>query len=808
MLRNYLKVAIRNLWKHKSFSAINIIGLAIGLATCLLIMVYVMDELSYDRYNEKADRIYRVDSDVKFGNSALNLAVTSDPMGQLLKKDYPQVETYTRIYTSDGPRLVKKNNENILEMNVANVDSTFFDVFTCNAIYGDIKTALAQPNSVVITETTAKKYFGSTDVVGKTIESNQNPYKVTAVIKDIPKNSHFHFDFLFPMSDIHYGWGNFLSHNFQTYIVLTQGANYKAFEKNFDQVIEKYILPQIKQYMQVSNMKDFAKTGNHLQYSLTPLLKIHLYSDKMAELGTNGNIQYVYIFSAIAFFVLLIACINFMNLSTARSSSRAKEIGIRKVLGTERKNLIAQFIIESIVTVAISLLIAITFASFVLPLLNSISAKSIAVSEFVNSKTLLLLILIPPIVGLIAGSYPAFFLSKFKPVSVLKGNIYSGFKKSDLRSILVIFQFTVSLVLIISTIIVYSQLHYIQTKKLGFKKEQVLIIDNVRALRDNAEIFKKSVLQLPAVSSGTLSSFLPVMPSSRNFTTYAKEAVINTNNTFTVQTWDVDYDYIKTLGLEIIKGRDFSKDFGADSNGVIINETTAGIMEYKNPIGQNIYVPDQTNPGRTIAWPIIGVVRNFHFESLRQNISPLCIKLGKSTGIASFKINSSDVQTVVKQVEQKWKAIAPAMPFSYRFLDGAFNNMYLQEQQTAKVAISFAVLAIIIACLGLFGLVTYMAEQRTKEIGIRKVLGASASSVISMLSVDFLKLIIISIVIASPIAWYFMYRWLQDFAYRINIDWWIFVLAGATALLIAIITISFEAIKAATANPVNSLRAE
>ncbi len=808
MLTNYLKVALRNLWKNKSFSLINIIGLAIGLATCLMIMVYVMDELSYDRYNENADRIYRIDSDVKFGNSSLNLAVTSDPMGQILKKDYPQVESYTRIYVSDGPKLVKKDNENILEMNVANVDSTFFNVFTFTALSGDTKTALTQPNTVVLTESMAKKYFGTTEVLGKTIEANQTPRKITAVIKDMPKNSHFNFDFLFPMADVHYGWGNFLNHNFQTYIVLRNGTDYKSFEKNFDQVTDKYILPQIKQFMQVSSMNDFAKTGNSLRYSLTPLLKIHLYSDKTGELGTNGNVQYVYIFSAIAFFVLLIACINFMNLSTARSANRAKEIGIRKVLGTERKSLIAQFIIESIITVAISLAIAVCLATMVLPLLNNISAKAIPTSSFLNNKILFFLIITPAVVGILAGSYPAFFLSRFKPVTVLKGNVNTNFKKSDLRNALVVFQFTISLALIISTIIVYSQLNFIQTKKIGYQKDQVLIVDNVRALRNNAEVFKNSVLQIPTVKSGTLSSFLPVMPSSRNYTTYVKEATINANNTFTMQTWDVDYDYIKTLGMEIIKGRDFSKDFASDSAGVIVNEATVTFMGYKDPIGKFVYAPDQNHPGATIAMPIIGVVRNFNFESLRQLISPLCLKLNKSTNLASFKINATDAREVIAQIEKKWKAIAPGMPFSYRFLSESFTNMYRQEQQTGKVALSFAIVAIIIACLGLFGLVTYMAEQRTREIGIRKVLGASATSVVSMLSINFLKLILMAILISSPIAWYFMYRWLDGFAYRIEIHWWVFVSAGLAALIIALITVSVEAIKAAMANPVKSLRSE
>jgi putative ABC transport system permease protein len=808
MLRNYFKIAVRNLWKNKGFTAINIAGLAIGLACFVLIALYVVDELSYDRYNTKADNIYRVDADINFGGNELKLAVSSDPMGATLKKDYPQVEEYTRVYASAGSKLIKKGNEFIDEQRVANVDSTFFNVFTIPAISGDTKTALNEPNTVVLSESAAKKYFGSTDVVGKTIEADNTPYKITAVVEDVPRNSHFILDFYFSMKNVDYQFGNYLSHNFQTYIVLKEGTDYKAFEKNFTQVVDKYILPQAKQFMNIGSMDDFKKAGNKLEYSLMPLTAIHLHSDRFPELDTNGNIQYVYIFGAVALFILLIACINFMNLSTARSASRAKEVGIRKVLGTERKNLISQFLTESTLMALISLLIAVTLAWIALPYFNDIAAKSLSISSIFSMRVLPFLVALPFIVGLVAGSYPAFFLSGFKPITVLKGKINTGFKKSALRSGLVVFQFFTSIILIIGTVVIYKQLNYIQTTNLGFNKDQVLIINGANALRNNVDAFKNEVSNMPGVTGATLSSYLPVA-SSRSDNTYSKEAVMDSKNALSMQTWVVDYDYMNTMGMQIIKGRNFSKDFGADSSGIILNEAAVKVLGYDDPIGKKVYTNFQTAAfSDLISYTIIGVVKDFHYESLRQNIFPLGMRLGQSSGLASFKVNTKDIQSLVKQVEVKWKTMAPGMPFSYRFMDDAFDNIYRAEQRVGKVAITFSILAILIACLGLFGLVTYMAEQRTKEIGVRKVLGASVGNLVTMLSKDFLILVLLAAVIAFPFAWWAMDTWLRDFAYRINIDWWVFALAGVIALLIALVTVCFQAVKAAMANPVKSLRTE
>ena len=811
MIANYFKIAWRNLLKNKTFSFINIFGLAIGLCCFILITIYVADELSYDRFHENADRIYRIHSDIRFGGTDLKLAVTSDPMGATLKKDYPQVEQYVRFYASEGSKSIKKGKEYIVENRVGYADSTLFEVFTLPSIAGNTKTALNDPNTAVISESAARKYFGTTDAVGKTLEvgvNNKTMYKVTAIIKDIPVNSHFNFDFIFSMDNVDYRYGNYLSHNFHTYLLLRQGTDYRAFEKKFDEYITRYIMPQAKQFMQINSMDEFKKAGNKLEYSLMPLTDIHLKSDRFPEIGVNGNIQYVYIFSAVALFLLLIACINFMNLSTARSASRAKEVGIRKVLGTERQTLIGQFIAESTLTSYLAFVLALLLTLLSLPYFNDISAKTFSLGSLLKPQLLPFLLLLPFAVGLLAGYYPAFFLSSFRPIEVLKTKINAGFKRSNLRNLLVTFQFVTSLVLVIGTGIVYQQLNYIQNKKLGFDKDQVLIINGTGALATNRDVFKNEIAQIAGVKSASYAGYLPVSNSSRNDNTFSKEAVMDMKNGFNMQVWNVDYDYVPTLGMEIIKGRNFSKSFGADSSAVIINETTAKLLGYENPIGKKLYTSNGPSAGLNIVYEIVGVVKNFHFESLRQQVGPLCMRLGNNNWATAFKINTNDIPSLLSKIEAKWKTLAPEMPFSYQFLDESFDQMYRAEQRVGKVALSFAILTVLIACLGLFGLVTYMAEQRTKEIGIRKVLGASVPSIIQLLSREFLILVVISVVIASPIAYYAMSQWLTEFAYRIELSWWMFIGAGALAIAIALLTVSYQAIRAALMNPIHSLKSE
>ena len=810
MLRNYFKTAWRNLVMNKAFSLINILGLSTGLCCFLLILLFVQDELHYDRFNLKADRIYRVFSKIRFGGADLQFPLSADMMGAALKKDFPAVEQYTRIYRANGNKKIKKGNLFITEQNVAHVDSSFFDVFSFPAIEGIPETALIEPNTVVITESTALKYFGTTQALGRVIETTEKGktlYKVTAVIQDMPNNSHFHLDFLFSMKNVDYNWGNYLSHNFYTYLVLKPGADPRAFDANLTQYIDKYVLPEARQFMQVKSMDEFRKAGNMLEYSLTPLTKIHLYSAGQYEMEPGGNIQYVYIFSAVAIFILLIACINFMNLTTARSAKRAREVGIRKVLGTRRKDLIFQFLSESTMMVIISLIIAI-FASFILiPSFNALAGKSIKASLIFSPLILPWIFCLPVIVGLLAGLYPAFFLSGFRPIEVLKGRWKIGSKNGgSLRSLLVIFQFSTSILLIIGTLVIYRQLNYIQTRDLGYNKEQVIVINDAGGLKDNLKFFKTELLKAPGVMSASVSNFLPIS-SSRSDQSFSTSPVMTSTNGFNMQTWYVDEDYLQTLGIRLLKGRNFYKGSLSDTNSVIINQTTARNMGFSDPVGKKLY--NSFNHGQSIqSFTIIGLIQDFNYESLKQPIGPLSLFLTTEPGAISFRVNPADMKGFLSKAESKWKQLAPSMPFSYQFMDEAFAQMYQSEQRVGKIALLFAVLAIVIASLGLFGLATFMAEQRMKEIGIRKVLGASVRGIIGLMTREFVWMVAVAFIIAAPIAWWAMNKWLGDFAFRISIAWWMFGLAALLALLIAVTTVSIQAFRAAIVNPVKSLKTE
>lgn len=809
MIKSYIKIAWRNLIKNKTYTAINIVGLAIGLACFILISLYVVDELSYDRHHKKADRIYRVNSDLRIGGTDLHLATSSDPMGAILKDDYPQVEDIARIYNSSGSKLIKHGNRFINESRVAHADSTLFDVFTLPAIAGDTKHALNAPNTVVITKSTALRYFGSVEAVGKYLETNdrgRTVYMVTAVIEDMPRTSHFNFDFLFSMANVRYPWGSFLSHNFHTYIVLKAGTDYREFEKNFAQVIDKYIMPQAKQLMDIESIDDFNRSGNKIQYSLTPVTDIHLHSDRHPELGVNGDVQYIWIFSFVAIFVLLLACVNFINLSTARSASRAKEVGIRKVLGTGRKSLIAQFLSESIIMVMIGLALAIILAGLSMGYFNTISGKMLTPNDLLKPGYLALLLALAIFVGALAGLYPALFLSSFRPITAFRGTMDGTFTKSRFRSSMVVFQFFTSILLVSCTIIVFQQLNYIRGKKIGFSKDQVLVIKDTNALGNRTETFLNSIANMNGVQAASFAGYLPVANSSRNDMPFSVDAIMNEHNAFNAQIWDIDYDYIPTLEMNVVTGRNFSRDYGTDSTGIIINETVAKILGHEAPIGKKLYIPQ--DDGEADAYTIIGVVENFHYESLRQQVGPLCMRLGNNRWAAVLRVSAPDVLSLVKDIESQWKSMAPDMPFSYYFLDEAFDSMYRAEQRAGQLALSFSIFAIVIACLGLFGLTAYMIEQRTKEVGIRKVLGASVADIVRMLSKDFIKLVLIAIVAASPIAWWAMNNWLSGFAYRIDMEWWMFTLAGTIAVAVAILTLGWQAIRAATANPVDSLRDE
>jgi putative ABC transport system permease protein len=809
MLRNYLKTAFRNLWKSKGFTAINIIGLAIGLSTCLMILIYVMDETGYDRYNVNADRIYRLDGEIKFGGNHFILATAPAPAGPTVLRDYPEVEKEVR-FRNNGGRLIKKGNQNIKEEAVIMADSTLFDVFTLPMIDGDPHTALKEARSVVITERMARKYFGKGRVVGRTLMINDSiPYKVTGVIRDLPEQSHFHFDFFLSLSESEEsrrsddGW---LSNNFNTYLLLRKGTDVHRFEAKLGGLVTKYVAPLLHAAVNIS-LEDFLKAGNVVNFSLTPLTDIHLHSNKVAELDANGNMQYVYIFSAIAFLILLIACVNFMNLSTARSANRAKEVGIRKVLGSLRGNLIGQFLLESLLISLIAMLLALGLAWLFLPVFNQLSGKHMELGFFSRPWLLPSLLLLVLIVGVLAGSYPAFFLSAFRPIAVLKGQMAGGFRTSYLRNGLVVFQFFVSIFLMVSTAVIYRQLGYIRNRQLGFDRSQVLIIQNTYALGTQARAFEEKLRQLPGVDGVTMTGYLPTS-DNRNDDAIFLSPDLDIKKSISMQTWPVDDAYIPVLGMQIVAGRNFSREMLTDSMAVIVNESAVRLMQGQKPLESKLYTIDDIKTKKVKEYHIVGVVKDFNFNSLRQVVTPVVLFLQPDQGSIAVRVRGGTIRGLQQQIETEWRKMAPLQPFSYAFMDDEFNNIYRNEQRMGGIYLSFSLLAILIACLGLFGLAAYAAEQRTREIGIRKVLGASVGGIVRLLSRDFLRLVIVSAGISFPLAWWAMHRWLQDFAYRITIGWEVFVLAGVVAMGIALLTVCFQAIRAALANPVVSLRNE
>ncbi len=808
MLKNYLKTAWRNLWKNKFFSFINIAGLAIGIATCLLIILYVLDELSYDKYNINANRIYRINNDVKFGDLHADLAQVPAPVGPAVARELPQVEQYTR-FRWHGSLLVKKGNENLREIKVMYADSTLLNVFSLKLISGNPKTILNAPQTLLITESMAKKYFNRTDVAGETLLiDNSRNYKISGVIKDIPRQSHFSYDFFVPMiedADSH-NEQDWLSENYNTYILLKKGTDTDKFIAQLDALTYRNVAPLLQTAMNVS-VEDFKKQGGFIKNTLTPLISVHLHSNKLGELQANGSYIYVYILSAIAIFILLIACVNFMNLSTAKSANRAREVGVRKVLGSMRKNLMLQFLTESLFVSFISLILAVLIAALLLPWFNNLAGKQIDVALLFQPFMLLSAVLLVIIAGLLAGSYPAFFLSAFKPIEVLKGKLAGGFKGASLRNALVVFQFAISIILIVGTMVIYSQLQYVRNKDIGYSRDKLVTIQNTRSLKTQAPAFKDGLMHISGISNVTMTSFLPV-DGNRNSNPFFTSPVLDQKTSVIMQDWIVDENYIPTLDIKLLSGRNFSRDFLTDSSAVIINEAAAKLLGTGNLLNKNLYRLKDMQTKQVDELHIVGIVKNFNFNSLRDVITPLALHPGKDAGSITVKLSTDNIPLVLSQIKNKWQTMTQGEPLTYSFMDEEFNNQYFAEQQTGKILITFAVLAIFIACLGLFGLAAYAAEQRTKEIGIRKVLGATVGNITGMLSKSFLKLVVIASVIAFPVAWWTMNKWLQSFAYRINISWWVFAIAGFTALLIALITVSFQSIKAAIANPVKSLRTE
>ncbi|HLZ85773.1 MAG TPA: FtsX-like permease family protein, partial [Puia sp.] len=781
---------------------------------CLLIVLYVTDELSYDGYNLNADRIYRVDADSYVNNTRFDAATISNFLGPTLVATYPKIQQMVR-FRHPGDLLVRKGNDHVVEHHFTFADSTIFKVFTLPMIAGDPNTALNNPHSIVIDESAARRYFSSTDVIGRTLEvgTDNIPLKITGVIRDMPEQSHFHFSFIRPIRESNTfndpddnAW---LANNHYTYILAQPGTTRAEVQKDVNAVVNLHIGRAIQELVHTS-MADLEKAGNHFRYRITPLTDIHLHSNKSYELEANGNIQFVYIFSVIAVLILLIACVNFMNLSTARSANRAKEVGIRKVAGSTKGHLIIQFLTESVLLSLFSLVLALGIAVLLLPMLNQLAGKSLHPDVLFSGRFLPILLLLVLLVGCLAGSYPAFYLSSFQPIHVLKGKVAAGFKSSWLRNSLVVFQFFISIGLIVSTLVIYRQLHYIRNKEVGFNRDQVLVIHDTWSLgRDGTTNLRKNLLTLSGVTDATVTGDLPSVGGDQySQPGWFRDASLDARKAIFMTTLAVDDHYVPTLGMQIVKGRNFDfAQFPTDSTGIILNEAAVAMLGVKDPLHLIFWNKPHGFPARP--FHVVGVVKDFNYNSMHDQIRPLVMEVNTINwpGVA-VRFHTNDVFSLVRQVESKFHAAKQGLPFSYSFMDNDFDKLYHADQQTGQIFITFAVLAILIACLGLFGLVTYAAEQRTKEIGIRKVLGARVTGVVGLLSKDFTILVGIAALIAFPVSWWAMYKWLETFAYRTEISWWIFLVAGAVALAIALLTVSIQTIRAALANPVKALRSE
>ncbi len=793
MIRNYIKIAFRNLWRKRGFSFLNIAGLAIGMTASFFIFLYVGFELSYDQFHTKGDNIHRVVADIKTPTGTMEFSIPSWAVPPNLEKEFPEIESAVRILGLN--MLVRKDDIKFNETNAIAADSTFFKVFDFKLLQGDPNSVIKKPYSIVLSETSSKKYFGDQNPIGKTLKITEEGFvaTVTGVMEDIPKNSHINPEMVLSLTtytqSLHKErdsqWGNY---DPAAYILVNPNTDIQQLQAKFPDFLER------------KNGEEMREAQMQVTLFLEPLKEVYLYSSRGRNGG--GSIDNVYIFSIIAIFILLIACINFINLTTARSVERAKEVGIRKVVGAEKGQLAFQFIGESIIISLIAFVITIILTALLLPVFNDLAGKIVSEGILSTPMLILKLFMISLSIGVLAGVYPSFVLSSFSAIHVLKGNYATGTKGVLLRKGLVITQFTISIALIIGTIIIYNQMNFMRDQELGFNKDQILVLGANAS--PSQKLLQRSIENISGVTSTSLTSSVP---GGGNATAYSQLQ----NKTGAMQianmaAYFVDENFMPQFDLKVIAGRGFSKDFASDSTqAMIINEEAVKMLGYSSPkeaIGVKF---DQW--GRT--GKIIGVVKDFHYRSLHQNIAPLTIRIEASEyDLITAKVSSQNIKQTIAAIEDSWKRIVPDQPFEYYFLDEAFNEQYESEENFGNLFLNFAILAILISCLGLLGLAAYSTLQRRREIGIRKVVGASVSGIINLLSIDFLKLVLIAFLIASPLAWYMMHTWLQDFAYRINIQWWMFVVAGISALCIAMLTISFHAIKASLINPVKSLRTE
>jgi putative ABC transport system permease protein len=805
MITNYLRTAFRFISRQKIYTIINVAGLTIGLSTCLFIMLYIIDEFRYDAFHNNAERIYRINLFGRMKSQEFNSCFTAAPIAAGMKDEYPEIETTCRIAVWNDIA-IRYDDISFTEKKILVADSNYFDFFSFTLLLGDAQNVLKEPNGIVLTESAASRvvgYTGNGDItpLGKTIllGADRRAYRVTGITEDPPHNSHFHYNMILPMESWDYSHSQvWVSPNLNTYVRLKDNASWQALQSKFPELVSKYVGPQVQAAMGIS-FEDFSSQGGAYGYTLQPMRKIHLYSNLDQELEPGGNISTVYILLTVGIFVLIIACINFMNLSTARFSKRAREVGVRKTMGASKGLLILQFLSESFVLIFISFSFALILIALLISQFNLVSGKELAFGLILHYDFLFAIVVFLIIVGLIAGSYPAFYLSSFKPVEVLKGKFTGGKGGGRIRSTLVVFQFFVSIAMIISTLLIFKQLNHLERKNPGFNKENVIVIKNADALGSQKMSFKDELKKTSDVVNASIVNLTP--PDVETSDIFRPVGEIDQD--FGFNYCFADEDLQETLGLTMVSGRYFSREFPSDSGAVIINEAAARLIGWEDPIGEKIGTHWGTDP-RTV----VGVVKDFNFQTLKKEITSLAIFPGSEGNLILVRLAPGDIFVALKRIESRWKSFASDSPFEYSFVEEDFNSKFRKEQQVAGVFMLFTILAIFIACLGLIGLSTFTVEQRQKEMGIRKVLGATLGVIIKTLSKEFLVLILIAFILAIPVTYFIINWWLKGFAYRTDIDVLSFIYGGVAAFLVTIVSVAWQSIKVASRNPVDSLKYE
>ncbi len=789
MVKNLIKTAFRHILKHPGYSALNILGLTLGISSALFLVIYVSDEISYDKYHKNSADIYRVSSRITEPDDQFTWNVAQIPFGPQVASDYPEVKSFVRFINM--PRaLYKYGDKEFNEENFFYADSTLFDIFSYKILKGDVRSALSEPGKIVLTETVADRYFGSEEPVGKSLSTGTASYEVAGVIEDVPSNSHFRFDALASRNNLPKqigSWGNF---GVFTYLLFPEGLDVKAFEAKMQEMYGRYMEPI------------FGPVNVKIEYILEPITRIHLYSTNPGEPEPTGSITYLWIFSLVALFLVLIASMNYMNLATARSAGRAREVGLRKVAGSKRSALIAQFLTESVIFTMLSLLLSLIVVVALMGQFNLLAGKSFNPAILISPQVILSLLAVILVAGIIGGSYPAFFLSRFSPVSVLKGEKTKGTAGALFRKLLVIIQFTLSVIMIICTLVVFSQLNYLKSMDQGFDQRNVLSLQLNRSMIQKYPLLKEALLENPEIKYVT-STNTPVGEGSGKllFNVETDQGMVQKGINFAV----VDHDFVETLGIKIKEGRDFQQDMPSDTlTGVIVNETFVKRMGWDQPIGKKIEVGDEN----TLRSRVVGVMYDYHQTGMYNDIESLLLAYRTLNNIVYVKISDQNVSASLSFIESRWKEIFPDQPFKYEFLTERFNSQFEADEKRGLIFTLFTILAILIASLGLFGLASYTVEQRTREIGIRKVFGASESVILGIVSRDFLILVLISVIIASPVAWILMSNWLEGYVYRTTIGWTMLVEAALLTMVLTFLTVSYKAYQASVMNPVDSIKTE